>query len=412
VLEATELLAAGGVDLTRGRARALLDAACARSFAQMQRRPPSAAADAAADAAQAAMLDEQQEQQQRQLQLVYDSLRREGALRGYGSVSSISLLPAADVREVSTEEQLRLTGLPTASFAPRTGSSAADLVAGAGSALLISVVSDQLGLDVRLSIGVVFLAFVLDRILLRGAVLESATRLLKPGYAATVRKHEAGHFLVAYLLGCPIEACLLDVWSAARDNRFAGAAGTVFFDPELGKALAQGSITREIIDRYSVVVMAGIAAEAATNGKAEGGQADELALIQLLGSLGGGKSWDLPRVRNQARWAASQALLLLREHNVAYQALCDALSRGEGVGASIAAIEDGLDEQFGRNGELPAQLRARKLVKKDAGEEKAPRTESGMQGPGSDALDARRQEIDDRLKAINERLAREEHTWT
>ena len=48
-------------------------------------------------------------------------------------------------------------------------------------------------------------------------------------------------------------------------------AGTVFFDPELGEAMGGGRITREIIDRYSVIVMAGIAAEAANNGRAEGG---------------------------------------------------------------------------------------------------------------------------------------------
>ena len=48
-------------------------------------------------------------------------------------------------------------------------------------------------------------------------------------------------------------------------------------------------------------VMGGIAAEASNNGKAEGGQSDESALIQLLAGLDGGKSWDLPRVQNQAR---------------------------------------------------------------------------------------------------------------
>jgi hypothetical protein len=123
--------------------------------------------------------------------------------------------------------------------------------------------------------------------------------------------------------------------------------------------MAGGRLGREAVDRYSVVAMAGIAAEAAQNGRAEGGQADEAALIRLLGSLDGGKTWDLPRVRNQARWAASQALLLLREHGAAYKALCEALRRGESVGGSVMAIEAALEDAFGRNGELPAQTRAR-----------------------------------------------------
>ena len=65
---------------------------------------------------------------------------------------------------------------------------------------------------------------------------------------------------------------------------------------------------------------------------------------------------DLPKL-----YTILQALLLLQEHGKAYQALCDALERGEGVGGCVVAIEAAIDETFGRNGELPAQTRARKL---------------------------------------------------
>ena len=314
-------------------------------------------AAAAADAT-----DVQREREQDELKAVYDALRARGALRAFGSIEGTGLLPAPSLREVTPEDQLRLTGLPTSAFAPPRGNSRFDVIAGASSALLLTGASWQLGLDPKVGFTAAGALLLADRLLLRGAAVESATRTIRPGYARTVREHEAGHFLAAYLMGCPIEACLLDVLAAAADRRFAGAAGVVFFDPALGRAMARGSISREDIDRYSVVVMAGIAAEAAQNGKAEGGQADERALVELLGSLNGGGAWDLPRVRNQARWAASQALLLLREHGAAYRALCEALERGAGVGECVVAIEAGIDEAFGRNCELPAQTRARRLT--------------------------------------------------
>ena len=90
----------------------------------------------------------------------------------------------------------------------------------------VATASSQLGIDVRYSLAAVGLALLTDSIAFGGAIAESAARALKPAYKTTVREHEAGHFLAAYLLGCPIEACLLDVWKAATDRRFSGAAGT------------------------------------------------------------------------------------------------------------------------------------------------------------------------------------------
>ena len=191
-----------------------------------------------------------------------------------------------------------------------------------------------------------------DRALLRGLPSEAITRVLNPEYRRTVVAHEAGHFLCAYLLGCPVQACLLDPVAALRDGRVNGAAGTVFFDPELGESMEKGSLARSVIDRYCVVVMGGIAAEAERNQQAEGGRSDEAALINLLSSLDGGRTWDIARIQSQARWAASQALLLLREHRAAFDALCAALEAGASVGECILAIEGALDGD-----ELPTAAR-------------------------------------------------------
>ena len=70
-----------------------------------------------------------QQKQQDALKDVYDALSVKGGLRGFGSVSSPALLPLS-VKELSTDDQLRLTGLPVTAFAPPQGNSPADLLAG------------------------------------------------------------------------------------------------------------------------------------------------------------------------------------------------------------------------------------------------------------------------------------------
>lgn len=47
-------------------------------------------------------------------------------------------------------------------------------------------------------------AFLYDQIALQGAIFEELYKNLFPVYKQKVLKHEAGHFLVSYLLGCPV----------------------------------------------------------------------------------------------------------------------------------------------------------------------------------------------------------------
>ena len=68
------------------------------------------------------------------------------------------------------------------------------------------------------------------------------------------------------------------------------------------------------------------------------------ALIRLLSSLDNGRTWDLAKIQNQARWAASNALLILRIHGACYTELCKLLERGASVGECVLAIEEALPE--------------------------------------------------------------------
>lgn len=55
-----------------------------------------------------------------------------------------------------------------------------------------------------------------DKALVGGALAESAIRTVVPGYREKIVRHEAGHFLLAYLLGCPVQGCLLDPFEVRK----------------------------------------------------------------------------------------------------------------------------------------------------------------------------------------------------
>lgn len=57
---------------------------------------------------------------------------------------------------------------------------------------------------------------VFDRVFIRGAVLGTIARAVVPGFKERIVKHEAGHFLLAYLMGCPVQGCVLDPFEVGR----------------------------------------------------------------------------------------------------------------------------------------------------------------------------------------------------
>ena len=61
-----------------------------------------------------------------------------------------------------------------------------------------------------------------------------------------------------------------------------------------------------------------------------------MALVGFLQNLnprnGGAVTWDTNAIKTQARWGASQAVLILTQYNDCYEALVDALERGGELG--------------------------------------------------------------------------------
>ncbi|CAM9717288.1 unnamed protein product, partial [Hapterophycus canaliculatus] len=199
-----------------------------------------------------------------------------GLLPGFGSIDFAKVPTKA--RDVSAEKLLSLSGVEKQNLAPGrpTGSW---LSAGVGVFGAEYLAGRLLGLDplqtvIPWTLGLIFA----DRLLLNGAVAETLTRLIVPGYRERIIRHEAGHFLVAYLLGCPVQGCLLDPFTLG--SGLSGAqGGTVFADPILSKQMAQGKLTKSSIDRFTIVLMGGIAAEAINYGSSEGGAAHEGVMI-------------------------------------------------------------------------------------------------------------------------------------
>lgn len=282
---------------------------------------------------------------------MYQTLKAKGVLNVFGAASD-GKFPAQGSKVITPTLLEQITDLSIVSLTPQPTNTL--LVAGAAFAFFEGVFSIYTGVDLNFLILLTLVLAFLDKLLVNGAVFESITRLAMPEYSRKILRHEAGHFLCAYLLGCPVEGCVLNSWAALADARFGGrrttvSAGTSFFDPALSDEInGRKPVSRSSIDRYSVIVMGGIAAEALNFGRADGGAGDEAALISFLSNLnpksGGAVSWDLEGIKNQARWGALQAVLLLREYSASYSALVEALEKGGDLGECVYAIENAAKE--------------------------------------------------------------------
>lgn len=275
---------------------------------------------------------------------MYKTLKDQGHLRLFGAIDKQNM-PASGSRTVRPSMLEQITLLSMKALTPKPSNTL--LYAGAGVALLEALASAYLGVSLNLLFVLTIAAALSDRVFLNGALSETILKILSPQTQPKITRHEAGHFLCAYLLGCPVEGYVLSAWAALQDARFGSrsvSAGTSFFDPALSSQIASNKVARSSIDRYSIIVMAGIAAEAVNYGQADGGAGDEMALISFLTNLNGGQSsnpsWNDVTIRNQARWGAMQAVLLIREYKECYDALVDALERGGTLGDCIYAIEN------------------------------------------------------------------------
>ncbi|XP_030527168.2 uncharacterized protein LOC115738634 [Rhodamnia argentea] len=268
----------------------------------------------------------------------YALLKDRGFLPNFGKFRSIVL---EGPREVTPTVLKSSTGLEVTRFSPKKWgldrTSSALLVAFLGG---VSVLLSQ-GIDIRPNLAVILgLAFV-DSVFLGGSCLAQISSYWPP-YRRRILVHEAGHLLTAYLMGCPIRGVILDP-IVAMQMGIQGQAGTQFWDDKMDKELAEGRLSGTAFDRYSMVLFAGIAAEALIYGDAEGGENDENMFRSLCVLLEPPLS--VSQMSNQARWAVLQSYNLLKWHKQAHRAAVNALDSGYSLSMVIRQIEEAMSSQ-------------------------------------------------------------------
>lgn len=265
-----------------------------------------------------------------------------GALRSASLLTAFSSLRGSrpsGSKALSAEKLAAMAGLPLSALSPKRSTVFAWQFAGVAVVIAVVQLVNILGMaelarPLLLAVGG---ALAFDQVALRGLVFEACYRTFFPRYEEKVVKHEAGHFLAAYLHGLAVRGYVLSAAEAFRAG-IPGQAGTLFEDSEMYNGIKKGKVGTSIIDRFSIVSMAGIAAEALYYGEAEGGESDVSTLIGLLTGLQ--PPWTASDVKAQARWAVLEAIMLIRENEKAFEALCDAMRERRSLGSCILAIEE------------------------------------------------------------------------
>ncbi|CAM8926036.1 unnamed protein product [Rhodiola kirilowii] len=152
--------------------------------------------------------------------------------------------------------------------------------------------------------------------------------------------HEAGHFLVAYLMGIlPKQYTLSSLEAFQKEGSLNVQAGTAFVDVELVEEVNAGKVTATMLNKFSCVALAGVATEYLLYGQAEGGLADIKQLDAFLTSLG----FTQKKADSQVRWAVLNTILILRRHEVVRGKLSKAMSQRKSIGRCIHVIEESVD---------------------------------------------------------------------
>ncbi|KZV32914.1 hypothetical protein F511_01425 [Dorcoceras hygrometricum] len=252
----------------------------------------------------------------------YAFLKDRGFLPNFGKYRSIVLDGPRDVTPTILKAS---TGVEASKLSPKKWG-----VSGSSSILLIALLAGtsillNQGIDIRPNLAAVLGLTLLDATFLGGSCLAQISSYWPP-YKRRILVHEAGHLLVAYLMGCPIRGVILDP-IVAMQMGIQGQAGTQFWDEKLQNELAEGRVS----------------AEALVYGEAEGGENDENLFRSVCVRLEPPLS--VVQMSNQARWSLLQSYNLLKWQKHAHRAAIKALENGDCLSVVIRRIEEAMSSE-------------------------------------------------------------------
>ncbi|KAI3407197.1 uncharacterized protein J3R85_021213 [Psidium guajava] len=273
------------------------------------------------------------------LALVKDSQGKPGGLRCFGSARQVP-------QRLYTLDELKLNGIETASLlSPVDATLGAiernlQLAAVAGGLSAWNLLGPSPQHIFYVSLGLLFL-WTFDSVSFNGGVgslvLDTIGHTFSQKYHNRVLQHEAGHFLIAYLVGIlPRGYTISSLDALKKEGSLNVQAGTSFVDFEFLEEVNVGRVSATMLNRFSCIALAGVAAEYLLFGCAEGGLADINKLDLLLKGLG----FTQKKADSQVRWSVLNTVLLLRRHDVARGELAKAMSQGKSVGFCIDVLED------------------------------------------------------------------------
>lgn len=205
---------------------------------------------------------------------------------------------------------------------------------------LLSLVGPLLNISpnaVAIALSAIAGIFAIDRFIAKGRggnILIDLVSRQSSDYRQRILHHEAGHFLIAHLLDIPVQSYTLSAWEATKAG-LPGMGGVVLDTGKIESELESGTLSAQQINRYSILWMAGIAAETRVYGSAEGGEDDQMKLRLLWQQT----QRTAAAADTQIRWALLQAQTLLEKQKVAYAALVEAMSARASVEDCLQAIE-------------------------------------------------------------------------